>query len=194
MVLVCFLLEDSLLRQQGVHGQAERERDLCGAGLPHSPSLGAGQRQMATGHPPSIVCRPPAPWVEVLSPWGCSPLSPLALCMWASSQLPCFFLLSVLVIVTTCPQGRRGPSLPTKPAVYTARGRLCADKGDPLLCCFGALTWEPPFCCWPSCSGTLCPLCHSHHDRPCTAPLFRWIRFLDKPVKVLGTQGGQPGA
>ena len=167
MVLICFLLEDSLLRQQGVHGQAERERDLCGAGLPHSPSLGAGQRQMATGHPPSVVCRPPAPWIEVLCPWGCSPLSPLAFCMWASSQLPCFFLMSVLFTVTTCPQGRGGPALPTKPAVYTARGRLCADKGDLLVresaCSPALLFWGPhlgaPFLLlalllWP----TLCPV------------------------------------
>lgn len=100
-----------------------------------APQSISGGRAEANGHWAPALHRVQAPssMGRGAVPWGCSPLSPLALCMWASSQLPCFFLLSVLIIVTTCPQGRGGPSLPTKPAVYTARGRLCADKGDLLV-------------------------------------------------------------
>ena len=204
MVLVCFLLEDRHRRPQGVHGQAERERELCGAWLPRSPFLGAGQGRGKRHQAAVLRC------VQAPSSVGGGAASPEMLLLASSGSLnvgflpvAVFYLLSVPFTVTVCPQGRGGPALPTKPVIYTAKGRLCADIGDllvresacsPALSFWGALTWEPPFCCWPSCSGPLCVLCHSHYDRPRAAPLFRWICFLNKSIKVLGTRGRQPGA
>ena len=169
-----------------------------------SPFLGAGQGRGKRHQAAVLRC------VQAPSSVGGGAASPEMLLLASSGSLnvgflpvAVFYLLSVPFTVTVCPQGRGGPALPTKPVIYTAKGRLCADIGDllvresacsPALSFWGALTWEPPFCCWPSCSGPLCVLCHSHYDRPRAAPLFRWICFLNKSIKVLGTRGRQPGA
>lgn len=202
MVLVCFLLEDRHLRQQGVTAKQKGSGNSAEHGCPTVHSWGQGRGKWPPGScPPS--CAGPQ-----LREGGA--FSPEMLLFPSSGSLNAgflpvavFYLLSVPFTVTMYPQGRGGPVLPTKPVIYTAKGRLCADKGDllvresacsPALSFWGALTWEPPFCCWPSCSGPLCVLSHSHYDRPRAAPLFRWICFLNRSVKVLGTRGRQPGA
>lgn len=132
MVLVCFLLEDRHLRQQGVTAKQKGSGNSAEHGCPTVHSWGQGRGKWPPGScPPS--CAGPQ-----LREGGA--FSPEMLLFPSSGSLNAgflpvavFYLLSVPFTVTMYPQGRGGPVLPTKPVIYTAKGRLCADKGDLLV-------------------------------------------------------------
>lgn len=114
-----------------------------------APQSIPGGRAEANGHRASVLHRVQAPSSVGggAVPPGMLPFASSGFLHVGFLPVAVFFLLSVLFTVTTCPQGRGGPALPTKPAVYTAKGRLCADKGDLLMresaCSSALLFWGP---------------------------------------------------